>query len=308
MGDDLLDDYWVEEVVAEDNDDIQQQQQQTDITADKPGKKKKAKKKKEKTSSSENNAPTDTATDPTKDTAEVAVEDKVKKKKKLKRKSENVITTETEPETPATKKKKKKKKPGKGNEEFEPTIDDMWKFFETELKKTLSEIEVNDIKPPTDDWFLTETQPITRKSISNFPAYLKNIVPTWSEDCETLTKSGSKGSPVMLIVTSSAVRAVELLRSTTPFKGDNCKTAKLFSKHFKLEEQSKSLSEKVSHLAVGTPHRVVSLIENGSLKLNELKVVVVDWSWKDVKMRGVTNMPMVKEQFVKLFQQYLFDR
>jgi len=307
MGDDLLDDYWVEEVVAEEADDAaqqqQQQQQQNVITEDKP-KKKKAKKKKEKTITSENNEPTDTA----KDIAQVEDQKEVKKsKKKLKRKSENIVTT-TEAEIPATKKKKKKKKPGKGMEEYEPTLEDMWKFFETELAKTLSDIEVNDIKPTTDEWFLKESQPINRDSITNFPTYLKNIVPTWSEDCEGLTKSGSKGSPVMLIVTSSAVRAVELLRSTNPFKGENCKTAKLFAKHFKLDEQSKNLREKVSHLAVGTPHRVVQLIENGSLKLNMLKTVVVDWSWKDVKMRGVTNMPMVKEQFVNLFQHHLFDR
>jgi protein CMS1 len=308
MGDDLLDDYWVEEIIADEEEPTQQQQQQQQHSNDKPSQQQKKKKKTKNTvKTSVENQQTNDKDVADKDDPPDGEDTKEKKvkKKKLKRKSENT------PEIlePASKKKKKKKKPGKGQEVYEPTLEAMWTFFESELKKSLSDIEVADLKPEANDWFLTETtDPITRTDITNFPKYLTNIVPTWTQECETLTKSATKGSPLMLIVTSSAVRAVELLRHTAPFKGESCKTSKLFAKHFKVDEQSKNLKEKVVHLAVGTPHRVVALMENGSLRVERLKYVVVDWSWKDVKMRGLTNMPMVKESFVQLFQQYLLGK
>ena len=299
MGDDLLDDYWVEEIVADD-DNVESKQ----TTNEKPSKQKKKKDKKKKVTS-ENVEPSDDGKTNIPDDGEMG--EKKPKKKKLKRKTVDA-TTATEVMEPASK-KKKKKKPGKGNTEYEPTVEAMWTFFQAELKKSLSDIEVDDIKPKNDEWCLTEIEPATtRTDVSNLSPYLKKLIPTWEQDCGVLTKSGTKGSPVMLIITSSAVRAVDMLRHTAPFKGESCKTAKLFAKHFKLEEQSKSLGEKLSHLAVGTPHRVIALIENGSLKLDRLKYVVVDWSWRDVKMRGLTNMPMVKESFVELFHHHLFAR
>jgi len=296
MGDDLLDDYWVEEIVADEEEPTQKLAALS--PQQKPKKKKKNKVKIE--TSGENQQPNDEKTQPLDD--EVS-EEKKSKKKKLKRKSENT----TQIVEPASK-KKKKKKPGKGQEVYEPTCEAMWTFFENELKKSLSDIELADLKPDANDWFLAEpTEPIPRTDITNFPKYLKNIVPTWVEECEKLTKSSTKGSPLMLIITSSAVRAVDLLRHTAPFKGEHCKTSKLFAKHFKVEEQSKNLKEKVCHLAVGTPHRVIALMDNGSLRVDRLRYVVVDWSWKDVKMRGLTNMPMVKDSFVQLFQRFVWE-
>lgn len=52
--------------------------------------------------------------------------------------------------------------------------------------------------------------------------------------------------------------------------------AKLFAKHIKLQEQIDLLASTPIHIAVGTPQRLVALAEEGSLKLDQLELVVID--------------------------------
>ena len=42
-----------------------------------------------------------------------------------------------------------------------------------------------------------------------------------------------------------------------------CRVAKLYAKHFKVEEQKKVLQEAVVNVATGTPNRLVKLAEDG---------------------------------------------
>ncbi len=65
-----------------------------------------------------------------------------------------------------------------------------------------------------------------------------------------------------------------------------CKVGKLFAKHFKQAEQEAVLSSTVMHVAVGTPNRLIKLIEAGALKLGRLRYVVVDVAM-DAKKRCV---------------------
>lgn len=55
-----------------------------------------------------------------------------------------------------------------------------------------------------------------------------------------------------------------------------CKVAKLFAKHFKVEEQQKELSSRPVNIATGTPNRMAKLAETGHLKLNRLKLLLID--------------------------------
>lgn len=52
--------------------------------------------------------------------------------------------------------------------------------------------------------------------------------------------------------------------------------AKLFAKHFKIEEQIKDLQSRSVNIAAGTPHRVGKLVAVGSLRLDRLKLVILD--------------------------------
>lgn len=240
-----------------------------------------------------------------KENGDVLKEKKIKKKK-LKRKLEDSTSDEIiKEEINKLTSKKKKRKKTLAEEDCSPSFDALWKFFEQELQKSLSAIEIEDLKPESNDWYLTEPEPIMKDKPENFSPYLKSVVDDWSGSCSQVTR---KGSPLLLIVTSSAVRAVDVLRHTLSFRGQQCKTGKLFAKHFKVEEQVKYLNENVVHLAVGTPHRILTLIENGSLHVKRLKYLIVDWSWKDIKTRRIANMPDVKDHFLLLFQKHLFKQ
>ena len=56
------------------------------------------------------------------------------------------------------------------------------------------------------------------------------------------------------------------------YVGLKCKIAKLFAKHFKVQDQIDLLSKQYFPVAVGTPNRLSKLIELGALSLSRVKV------------------------------------
>ncbi|EGW05885.1 Uncharacterized protein C3orf26-like, partial [Cricetulus griseus] len=113
------------------------------------------------------------------------------------------------------------------------------------------------------------------------------VCPKWVKLRKTHSE---KKSVLMLIMCSSAVRALELIRSLTAFKGD-AKVMKLFAKHIKVREQVKFLENRVIHLGVGTPGRIKELVKQDGLNLNPLKFLVFDWNWRDQKLRRMMDIP-----------------
>ncbi|XP_029315554.1 protein CMSS1 isoform X3 [Cottoperca gobio] len=116
-------------------------------------------------------------------------------------------------------------------------------------------------------------------------SYLKQVCPKWSKIQKQHTQ---KSSVVLLIVCSSALRAIELLKQMTTFKGE-AKAVKLFAKHIKIEEQVKLLQKGVTHIGVGTPGRLSALIDKEGLSLQALRYVVLDWNWRDQKLRRMVD-------------------
>ena len=55
-----------------------------------------------------------------------------------------------------------------------------------------------------------------------------------------------------------------------------CRIAKLFAKHFKVEEQQSDLSSRAVNIASGTPNRMTKLAESGHLKLDRLQLLLLD--------------------------------
>lgn len=55
-----------------------------------------------------------------------------------------------------------------------------------------------------------------------------------------------------------------------------CRVAKLFAKHFKVDEQEKELQARCVNIAVGTPNRIAKLAELGALNFGRLKLIVID--------------------------------
>ncbi|CAI9117423.1 OLC1v1018817C2 [Oldenlandia corymbosa var. corymbosa] len=61
------------------------------------------------------------------------------------------------------------------------------------------------------------------------------------------------GNPALLVISSSALRSLELFREFRPLTKE-CPAVKLFSKHMKIEEQVSLLKNRVN-IACGTPNR-----------------------------------------------------
>ncbi len=55
-----------------------------------------------------------------------------------------------------------------------------------------------------------------------------------------------------------------------------CRVAKLFAKHFKVEEQQRLLEASVVGIASGTPNRLSKLADLDALKLDRLRLLVLD--------------------------------
>uniref|UniRef100_A0A672HF90 Cms1 ribosomal small subunit homolog n=1 Tax=Salarias fasciatus TaxID=181472 RepID=A0A672HF90_SALFA len=129
-------------------------------------------------------------------------------------------------------------------------------------------------------------------------SYLKQVCPKWAK---IQKQHGEKSSVVLLVVCSSALRAIDLIKQLTTFKGE-ARVIKLFAKHIKIEEQVKLLQRGVTHVGVGTPGRISALIEKEGLSLQALRFLVLDWNWRDVKLRRMADIPEIKLDLLKLLE------
>ncbi|KXX80878.1 Protein cms1 [Madurella mycetomatis] len=125
------------------------------------------------------------------------------------------------------------------------------------------------------------------RSLENLPDFLE----AFSGGGEKLDDTSKKcGAPHTIIVAGAGLRAADLVRAVRKFQKKGITVAKLFAKHFKVEEQTSFLKKSRTGIAVGTPQRLIDLIENGALSLENLKRIVVDASHIDQKKRGILDM------------------
>lgn len=85
---------------------------------------------------------------------------------------------------------------------------------------------------------------------------------------------------------------------------DKSKVAKLFAKHFKIEEQIEFLERTPVHIGVGTPNRILALVEQGHLKLDKLELVVVDTE-RNAKRFDIFSNDAVRTDFYTLLGTHL---
>ncbi|KAF4793789.1 cms1 ribosomal small subunit [Turdus rufiventris] len=116
-----------------------------------------------------------------------------------------------------------------------------------------------------------------------------SVCPKWAK---LRRNHKEKKSVVMLVLCSSALRSLELIKSMTAFKGD-CRVLKLFAKHIKIKEQMNMLEKGMFHIGVGTPGRVKALVEQDALCLNSMKYMILDWNWRDQKLRRMVDIPEI---------------
>ncbi|SPN99779.1 uncharacterized protein DNG_02632 [Cephalotrichum gorgonifer] len=150
----------------------------------------------------------------------------------------------------------------------------------------LSPVELSDLSisavciKDTTSW---KEQRITDK----LPEFLEEV----AGDAKSLSEAPKDvGAPHTLIVTGAGLRAADIVRAVRKFQTKQNTVAKLFAKHMKVEEQVNLLRKTRTGIGVGTPARLIDLLEREALSIAHLKRIVVDASHVDQKKRGVMDM------------------
>ncbi|KAH8882724.1 hypothetical protein GQ53DRAFT_700608 [Thozetella sp. PMI_491] len=147
------------------------------------------------------------------------------------------------------------------------------------------------------------------RTLENLPEFLEAFV----DKAEKLGEAPKKkGTPHTIIVAGAGLRAANVVRAVRKFQKKGNAVAKLFAKHIKLEEAVTFLNSNRTGIAVGTPARLIDLLENGALSVDSLKRIVIDASHIDQKKRGVMDMretmlPLAKWLARKEFKERYTD-
>ncbi|XP_078372540.1 protein CMSS1-like [Oculina patagonica] len=179
----------------------------------------------------------------------------------------------------------------------------LWTTFCDCTAGSLSTLELEDVM--IDDSCCLVDDSTHTGALDELLPYLNTVIPHWTGHVNKLDKRGDKGSPLLLFISSAATRAVELNRSAAEFKG-KCKTVKLFAKHMKMSEQEEFLESHVVHFGIGTPSRILKLLKSDSLKTSRLKYVILDWTWRDQKLRRMIDISEVREELISLLKDFIF--
>uniref|UniRef100_A0A8C7RJ13 Cms1 ribosomal small subunit homolog n=1 Tax=Oncorhynchus mykiss TaxID=8022 RepID=A0A8C7RJ13_ONCMY len=119
-------------------------------------------------------------------------------------------------------------------------------------------------------------------------SYLKEMCPKWAE---VQTQHTENSSVILFIVCNSTLR---LIKQLTTFERE-AKVLKLFAKHINVEEQ---LKLEVTYIGEGTPGRLKGF--NPSLALPALRFLLLDWNWRDQKLRMMVDILDVQTDLLKL--------
>ncbi|XP_037832191.1 protein CMSS1 isoform X2 [Kryptolebias marmoratus] len=275
MGDDLGDEWWAHEDGSEGEEETEQDKHSAEET-----KRTKPEKRKRGTEQS----------------------DKAKKKKKDGGQKKGLISQQKETKDQESDKPKKKRKKKKTITDVLATsapkpgcpadLQDLLTRYFSDKRSVIEQEELQ----LQDSCFLSGND--LTHSLSS---YLKQVCPKWAKLQKQHTE---KSSAAVLIVCSSALRTIELIKQLTAFKGE-AKAVKLFAKHIKIEEQVKLLQKGVTHIGVGTPGRIGALIEREGLSLQSLRYLILDWNWRDQKLRRMVDIPEIKLDLMKLLESVI---
>ena len=147
-----------------------------------------------------------------------------------------------------------------------------------------------------------------------------------------------EGSPHTLVIAGAGLRAADLTRVLRVYQTKECMVAKLFAKHIKLTEAIETVSKSRIGIGVGTPQRIIDLLEDGAfclcsvyvlstflpclalvlkrgscanllagaLKSQCIERIVLDASHIDQKKRGLLDMKETQVPLVKLLTRAAF--
>lgn len=119
--------------------------------------------------------------------------------------------------------------------------------------------------------------------------FVQSVVPGGATVLESTHKMGI-GRVRVIVLTSSAPRAVDIVRFLTQFQ-PGTKIGKFFARHKKMDGQASFLEQNSCIFAVATPNRMSKLIEQGKLDISYTKLFVLDSTFLDKKKRTIWEQP-----------------
>ncbi|KAI8325715.1 hypothetical protein GQ54DRAFT_193137 [Martensiomyces pterosporus] len=219
--------------------------------------------------------------------------------KKRARNSSNTSTSTST--TPSEKPSNKKRKPTPATSKFTTPTDldeqaDLWNTYMKKAYPGITQLELEDIQVQPKHMYTTEAEP-TCDSETFLEDLAKTAVSTGKGKNKVM-----HGAPQVLIICSSALRVLDLVKRLRPLS--KRVVLKLFSRHVKIAEHKKLLENTPVDIAVGTPNRILKLLSDGDLKVNRLRLVVID-CWQDDKMRVVVDMDDTRKDLFAIWRDVL---
>ncbi|KAF8162990.1 U3-containing 90S pre-ribosomal complex subunit-domain containing protein [Crassisporium funariophilum] len=164
----------------------------------------------------------------------------------------------------------------------------------------LSTIELEDLRIPESSIVdtTTWTGPRTLDQVVDF---IMKTLP--SLHTRLGQKSKANGAPTLLYIAGSALRVIDLTRvlKDKKLRGEKGgEVAKLFAKHIKLAEHVALLQMTKVGAAVGTPGRLGQLLnETDALHLSAVSHIILDITYKDAKNRSLLDIPETRDELFK---------
>jgi len=164
----------------------------------------------------------------------------------------------------------------------------------------LTGLELNDRSIP--EAAITDTTQWTEsRSLDRLADFIDKVLPILHKRLSQRSKS--PGAPTLLYIAGAALRVADVTRvlKDKGLRGDKGgDVAKLFAKHFKLEEHVAYLKRSKIGSTVGTPGRVGKLLcETDALSLSQLTHIILDISFRDAKKRSLFDIPETRDEVFK---------
>jgi len=150
-------------------------------------------------------------------------------------------------------------------------------------------------------------------SLGDSPRTDRDLLPSLTglfDSASALTKAphaAPVGAPLVLIISSSAIRSANVYKLVASLNSDRSRVAKLFAKHFKIKEQVSFLAQHHIRVAVGTPNRLNRLADLDALDLGGLQYVMIDTT-RDAKGFNVFDVKQIKDDLFELYKNHIHER
>jgi hypothetical protein len=119
------------------------------------------------------------------------------------------------------------------------------------------------------------------RSAADAAAVVKAGLDDWATKLKKAAAFGGKKSPTVLVISGNSNRACAIIKQLNGL-GLKVPIAKLFSRHMKVAQQKEMLANRGFACGVGTPNRVLKLLDFEYLNLKRTQLVILDLS-RDLK-------------------------